>query len=84
MTTNYFGQFFESFKTITVLITLILTNNELFIRIKNIYIIISRIYKSTELDRNNNIIDFKSNNKSVNVTYYIFLKSIILKIKNIK
>jgi len=57
----------------------------LLIRIKDIYIIINRIYKSTESDYNINIIDFESNNKkAVNVTYYSLLKSIILKIKDIK
>ena len=63
MTTNYFGQFFESFKTIAVLIALILTNNELSIRIKDIRIITGHIYKSTESDRSDNIIDFRSNSR---------------------
>ena len=69
MTTNYFGQSFESFKTITVLIALILTNNKLLIRIKNIRIIISRIYKSIESDYSNNIIDFRSNNRECHVVH---------------
>ena len=60
---NYFGQFFEFFKTIIVLITIILTNNELLIRIEDIYIIISRIYKGIKSDRNDNIINFGLNNK---------------------
>jgi len=62
-----------------------LTNNKLLIRIKDIYIIINRIYKSTESDYNINIINFELNNKeAVNITYYILLKNIILKIKDIK
>ena len=63
---------------------LILTNNELSIGIKDIRTIIGRIYKGTESDRSNSIIDFGLNNKSVNVIYYTFLRSIILNIKNIK
>jgi hypothetical protein len=63
MTTNYFSQSFESFKTIAVLIVLILTNNILSIRIKDIRTIIGRIYKGTESDRSDNIIDFGSNSK---------------------
>ena len=82
---NYFGQSFESFKTIAVLIILILTNNELLIRIENIRIIISRIYKGIELNNSVNIIDFRSNNReAVDVTCYTLLESIILRIKNIE
>jgi hypothetical protein len=81
MTTNYFGQSFESFKTIAVLIALILTNDELLIEIKDIRTFIDHIYKSIESDRSNSIIDFGSNSK---VIYYTLLRSIILRIKNIK
>jgi hypothetical protein len=60
-------------------------NNKLLIRIKDIYIIISRIYKSIKSDRNDNIIDFELNNKeAVDVIYYTLLKITILKIKDIK
>ena len=52
---------------------------------KDIRIIISRIYKSTELNRHVNIIDFGLNDKeAVSVTYYTPLRSIILRIKDIK
>jgi len=82
---NYFGQSFESFKTITVLITLILTNDELLIRIEDIYIITGRIYKGTESDRSDSIIDFGLNDKeAVGVTYYTPSGSTILRIKDIK
>ena len=47
--------------------TLILTNNKLLIRIKDIYTFISRIYKGIKSDHSDDIIDFRSNNKSVNV-----------------
>jgi len=60
-------------------------NNKLLIRIEDIYIIISRIYKSIKSDRNDNIIDFELNNKeAVDVIYYTLLKITILKIKDIK
>jgi hypothetical protein len=61
VTTNYFGQFFKSFKTIIVLVALILTNNELLIGIKDIYTITGRIYKGIELDYN--VVNFGSNNR---------------------
>jgi len=64
--------------------TLILTNNELLIRIKDIYIIINRIYKNIESDYNIDIINFRSNDRRINITCYILLRSIILRIKNIK
>ena len=38
-------------------------NNKLLIRIEDIYIIISRIYKGIKSDRNDNIINFGLNNK---------------------
>jgi hypothetical protein len=68
----------------TVLITLILTNNELLIRIEDIYTITSHIYKSIESAYSNSIIDFRLNSRSVDVTYYTPLESIILRIKKIK
>ena len=69
MTTNYFGQSFESFKTIAVLIALILTNNKLLIRIKDIRTIAGRIYKSTESDRSDSVIDFGSNGREGHVVH---------------
>jgi hypothetical protein len=81
VTANYFGQSFESFKTIAVLVALILTNDELLIRIEDIRTITGRIYKGTESDRSDSVINFGSNNK---VTWYTPLRSITLKIKNIK
>ena len=63
MTTNYFGQSFESFKTIAVLVALILTNDELLIGIKDIRTIAGRICKGTESDRSNGVIDFGSNSR---------------------
>ena len=81
MTANYFGQSFESFKTIAVLVTLILTNDELLIEIEDIRTFMGRIYKGTESDHSDSVIDFGSNNS---VTYYTLLRSIILRIKNIK
>jgi len=62
-------------------VILILTNNELSIGIKDIRTIIGRIYKGTESDRSNSIIDFGLNSR---VTCYTPLRSIILRIKNIK
>jgi len=47
-------------------------NNELLIRIKDIYTFINYIYKSIELNYNINIIDFKLNNKEVSTLYIIF------------
>ena len=64
---------------------LILTNNELLIRIEDICIIMGRIYKGTESDHSISIIDFGSNGReAVSVTYYTPLRSIILRIKDIK
>ena len=84
MTANHFGQSFESFRTIAVLVALILTNDELLIGIEDIRTITGRIYKGTESDRSDSVIDFGSNNRSVSVTYYTPLRSTILRIKNIK
>ena len=64
-----------------VLIVLILTNDILLIGIKDIRTIAGRIYKGTESDRSDSVIDFGSNNR---VTCYTPLGSIILRIKNIK
>ena len=69
MTANYFGQSFESFKTIAVLVALILTNDELLIGIEDIRTITGRIYKCTESDRNDGIIDFGSNSKEGHVVH---------------
>jgi hypothetical protein len=69
VTANYFGQSFESFKTIAVLMALILTNNKLLIGIKDIRTITGRIYKGTESNRSNNIIDFGSNSKESHVVH---------------
>ena len=64
---------------------LILTNNELLIRIKDIRTITGRIYKGTESDRSNNVIDFGLNSReAVGVTYYTPLRSTTLRIKDIK
>ena len=63
---------------------LILTNDELLIGIEDIRTFTGRIYKGTESDRSNSIIDFGSNSGSVSVTCYTPLRSIILRIKNIK
>ena len=64
---------------------LILTNDELLIRIEDIYIITGRIYKGTESDRSNNVIDFGLNSReAVGVTYYTLLRSTTLRIKDIK
>jgi hypothetical protein len=49
--------------------TLILTNNKLLIRIKDIYTFISRIYKGIKSDHSDDIIDFRSNNKEGHVVY---------------
>ena len=84
MTTNYFGQSFESFKTIAVLIALILTNDELLIGIKDIRTIAGRICKGTESDRSNGVIDFGSNGRRVGVTCYTPPGSTTPRIKNIK
>jgi hypothetical protein len=81
VTVNYFGQSFEPFKTITVLIALILTKGELLIGIEDIRTITGRIYKGTELDHSDSVIDFGSNSR---VTWYIPLRSTTLRIKNIK
>jgi len=67
VTTNYFGQSFESFRTIAVLVALILTNDELLIGIEDIRTITGRIYKGTESDRSDGVVDFGSNNR---VTWY--------------
>ena len=83
MTANYFGQSFESFKTITVLVALILTNDVLSIRIEDIRTNTGRIYKGTESDRSESIIDF-GDQIVEKVTWYTLLKSTILRIKNIK
>ena len=62
-----------------------MTNDELLIRIEDIYIITGRIYKGIKSDHSDSIVDFRSNNKeAVGVTYYISLRSTILRIKNIK
>ena len=85
MTANYFGQSFESFKTITVLVALILTNDVLSIRIEDIRTITGRIYKGMESDRSISVIDFRSNSReAVGVTYYTLLRSTTLRIKDIK
>ena len=63
VTTNYFGQSFESFKTIAVLVALILTNDELLIEIKDIRTFTGRICKGTESDRSDSVIDFGSNSR---------------------
>jgi hypothetical protein len=64
---------------------LILTNDELLIRIEDIRTIAGRIYKGTESDRSISIIDFGSNDReAVSVTCYTPLRSTILKIKDIK
>ena len=63
MTINYFDQSFKSFKIIIILKILISINNKLSIRIKDIRIIISRIYKTIKSDYNINIINFGLNNK---------------------
>ena len=64
---------------------LILTNNELLIGIEDIRTIAGRIYKGMESDRSISVIDFRSNSReAVGVTYYISLRSTILRIKNIK
>ena len=66
---NYFGQSFESFKTIAVLMALILTNDELLIGIEDIRIIAGRIYKGTESDHSDGVVDFRSNSKEGHVVY---------------
>ena len=63
MTANYFGQSFESFKTMAVLVALILTNDELLIGIEDIRTIAGRICKGTESDRSDSVIDFRLNNR---------------------
>jgi hypothetical protein len=47
---------------------LILMNNKLLIRIKDIRTITGRIYKGTESDHSDSIIDFRSNNRRISVT----------------
>ena len=48
---------------------LILTNNELLIRIKDIRTITGRIYKGTESDRSDGVIDFGSNGREGHVVH---------------
>jgi hypothetical protein len=55
--------------TMAVLIALILTNDELLIRIKDIRTITGRICKGTESDRSDSIIDFGSNNREGHVIH---------------
>jgi len=63
VTANHFGQSFESFKTIAVLVALILTNDKLSIGIEDIYTITGRIYKDTESDHSDDVVDFGSNGR---------------------
>jgi hypothetical protein len=62
--------------------TLILTNDILLIRIKDIRTITGHIYKGIESDRSVDIVDFRSNDREGHVVYP--LESITLRIKNIK
>ena len=48
---------------------LILTNNELWIEIEDIYTFIGRIYKGTESDHSDSVIDFRSNSREGHVVH---------------